>query len=675
MSCGINNFQGWNLFKNLMSQTSSGSEVNRDDFQKIMSSADTNGDGIVTEDEFVSSFSAHKPTSDEDIDYSTMFKSLSALDTDLSSLSYDEVSNLMQQLGLDSMNSKIAHSESDILPKISNSDLKSVLATGLFDMASSLQNLKSNLTPAEETVDSDSENIADVGSSSSSSNVEGSGEPISNLQNQQQTSNPLETVTKSYDNMSLEELNTEKMSQQTSVNSARNDLTQLYTSNGKIDEAKSAYDEAVANDEQISDELKQQSSENLDAIEEKDTAIGELKSGICSLDGDIASAQSQINSLNADISAYQSAVSTLSSQQSDDPEIQAEIAGQLQAAQASLADAEAQKQSVENQLAQLNVKKADLTEQLGTAETELGELQNQRAEIEQAISENCGKETKEAMQKYNEARNQFQTDVQNAEADLKTMQAELDKINSAIDTKRAEQIKNDNTVSTIGDLFFDGDIKSEYVEKDGIMPYGLISPENIDPDTDYPVLVMLHGFGEVNKGQAYFMQNGVMKAVTESELANFNGYIICPHLAGDYNTVDWDNQNSEAQIRELISDFSSTHNVDTNNIALAGHSWGGKGALYMAKEMDDVFTKALIMSPYDPNGIEESEIDIPIRVYVGCGSIEAIPRNYIYTQLAPAVGEENVFYLTSEHGGVPSEVFNTDTNGNGCPDAYEWLFG
>ena len=206
------------------------------------------------------------------------------------------------------------------------------------------------------------------------------------------------------------------------------------------------------------------------------------------------------------------------------------------------------------------------------------------------------------------------------------------------------------------------------------MPYGLISPENIDPNVDYPVLVLLHGKGEAGGARGYFMQNGVMKAVTESELANFNGYIICPHMTGDYHTNGWDNHNAETQIRDLITDFSSTHNVDTSNIALAGHSLGAQGALYMAKEMDDVFSKALIMSPYDPKEIEESEIDIPVRVYVGSGSDENIPRNYINTQLAPVIGEENVFYLNSGHGGVPGEVFNTDTTGNGCSDALEWLF-
>lgn len=671
MSGGINNFQGWNLFKNLMSQTSSGNEVNRDEFQKIMNNADTNNDGIVTEDEFRSSFNAHKSSSSDEELYADAYKLISSLDGDLSALSCEELNSLLKKAGIDSTKT------TDDIPPLSDFKIKNDIVSGFSNMVSSLQTLQSDLSPVDKTEISEIEESVTSDATSSPTDVQGSGSPITSPQAQQPVSPSLDTVGMSYDNMSLEELNAEKMSQQTSVNSARSDLSQLYISNGQVDEAKMDYEEAVANDEQISEELKQQSTDNLNAIAEKDSVIGELKSSICTLDGDIASAQSQINSLSADISAYQSAVSTLSAQQSDDPETQAAIAGQLQAAQAALAAAEAQKQAVEHQLAQLNTEKADLTEQLGTAETELGELQNQRAEIEQAISENCGEETKEAMQKYNEARNQFKTDVQNAEVDLKTMQSELDRINSAIDTKRAEQIKKDNRVSTTSDLFFEGDVKSEYIEKDGIMPYGLISPENIDPNVDYPVLVMLHGQGEAGGAQGYFMQNGVMKAVTENELANFNGYIICPHMTGDYHTRGWDNPESEAQIRTLISDFSTTHNVDTSRISLAGHSWGGQGALYLADKMGDVFSNAVVMSPYSPNDTDINNIKIPVRAYVGSNynGEDKTTRNYTNGELAGVIGQENVFEVGASHGDVPSIALGTDTNGNGCPDAYEWMFG
>lgn len=193
-----------------------------------------------------------------------------------------------------------------------------------------------------------------------------------------------------------------------------------------------------------------------------------------------------------------------------------------------------------------------------------------------------------------------------------------------------------------------------------------------------PVIVYLHGQGEINLGQTGLEKDNQPAGIISNwdDLQGFNGYIICPTLSGGYATKagkNWTNGQAESYIRHALADFESTHNVDDDKIFVGGHSLGGMGALYMAENMDDVFSKAFVLSGYGNGDLYD------IQGILNKGKVDIIGYNgqddstYMDTHFKHAVGDENFISVSSGHGNVPIEAFNRDADGDGKSDLLEWL--
>ena len=302
-------------------------------------------------------------------------------------------------------------------------------------------------------------------------------------------SNSNATESKSIENMSLEELESEKTKKEGEVTEAQEGINAVYsgeneavkTAEEDCEAAKKAYDEAVENDDNISDELKQQREDNLNAIGEKEDNIDNLKIDINDKEGEISSQKSVITADESNISALESALASLSSQSSDDEEKQAEINEKKSSVEKQLTEAKAQLQNDKDKLTTLEEEKADLEEKLSTEEDALSELETERSEIEAEIEKVCGPETKEAMQAYNEAKENIQTvkdaELKTAQEKLTTVQGELEEINNQINIKKAEKTEKDNSVS---DFDFDFELTLSGVQENELEAFKKNWEENKD---------------------------------------------------------------------------------------------------------------------------------------------------------------------------------------------------
>ena len=242
-----------------------------------------------------------------------------------------------------------------------------------------------------------------------------------------------------------------------------------------------------------------------------------------------------------------------------------------------------------------------------------------------------------------------------------------------------QNVGNKNTVKEIFRLFdskpyeaFSSNSKmvSTFVDNKGNgMSYMLIGPENVDPDAELPVIVYLHGSGEVGGGKSSLEKYNQPGGIIPSwNLDSFNGYIICPILSGNHNAGTWANKTAEGYIRELVSDFSSTHKVDKESIYIGGHSLGGMGAFYMADNADDIFSKAFVLSGYNHGSYNIDNISMPIIGYNGVSDSE-----FMSNQFAKQFGADNLVNVNAAHGAVPVNAFQRDADGNGRSDLLEWL--
>ena len=212
-----------------------------------------------------------------------------------------------------------------------------------------------------------------------------------------------------------------------------------------------------------------------------------------------------------------------------------------------------------------------------------------------------------------------------------------------------------------------------YVNDGTSMPYGLFTPSNVSQNEETPLLVWLHGSGEVGTGQGAFDNAGLVKVLRTWNLDGFNAYVICPHLTGAYRG-NWSNTTSLNNLNALLDKFISEHKVDTEKVMLSGHSLGGLGSLYVAYHSPTRYSSLAVMSGYHP-GVDIGAIKIPTVAYVGTigGGEDSNSYNFTVGTFKPKFGEANTFVRNTSHGAVPRVAYTEDSNKDNQSDLMEWM--
>lgn len=282
--------------------------------------------------------------------------------------------------------------------------------------------------------------------------------------------------TSGLESKSLEELEQVKNTRQGNVSKARDNINAIYsgenqavkTAQENYEKAKEAYDEAVKNDDKISDELKQKRNENLEAIETKQGEIDDVNTQINNKEAEISDAENTLAADESNLSALKSALAALPAS-SDDSGVQAQIEAQRSELERQIKELETTKiPNDKDKIEQLNSDLDDLKEQLETKQGELDKLEQERQNIEngyidengnkvEGILDNCSPETKQALEAFNEAKETVasvkETELKSAKETLTLAETALDEVNTVINNKKAEETKNDHRVS---DSKYDG---------------------------------------------------------------------------------------------------------------------------------------------------------------------------------------------------------------------------
>lgn len=212
-----------------------------------------------------------------------------------------------------------------------------------------------------------------------------------------------------------------------------------------------------------------------------------------------------------------------------------------------------------------------------------------------------------------------------------------------------------------------------YINDGTSMPYGLFTPSNVSQNEETPLLVWLHGSGEVGTGQGQFDGAGLVKVLNNWNLDGFNAYVICPHLTGAYRG-SWANQTSLNNLNSLLDKFIASHKIDTEKIMLSGHSMGGLGSMYVAYHSPNRYSSLAVMSGYNP-GVDLNGIKIPTVGYVGTPAAGEDSSSYNFTvgTFKRRFGEENTFVRSATHGGLPRAAYTEDLNKDNKSDLMEWM--
>jgi predicted peptidase len=129
------------------------------------------------------------------------------------------------------------------------------------------------------------------------------------------------------------------------------------------------------------------------------------------------------------------------------------------------------------------------------------------------------------------------------------------------------------------------------------LPYRLLHPEKIEPDTLYPLILFLHGAGERGHDNE---QN--LKYITELFLLPENrkqypGFVLVPQckVNARWTPEDWYAKPNEPinSVVELLDSLTITLPVDKNRVYVMGLSMGGYGTWYLITRYPEKFAAAI----------------------------------------------------------------------------------
>ncbi len=511
---------------------------------------------------------------------------------------------------------------------------------------------------------------------------------------------------------------------QTDINNAKQASSDSKTKDNEVvnaaqeeyNNAEKEYKEALGKDEYLNSEegkqLKENINNNLEAIDNAQiaqnnamTVLNEAnnkkiqandKVNECS--NNVINAKSAVTLAEGTVAGLEVALASYDKMKEDDNDAKSDKA--LLEVKLSAAKADLEEKQKELQKAQdtLNTAKEELTAaekavtdaQTGynTATEELNKANEIKAELDTKLTENCSDEIQKALEIYNSAKMALdtakKTQKENADKNqtaidtaqkamseeiqkLSEAQAVVDKVNSKINEK---ETKKDNSLNN---NFFSENVNyvTETVKDSSGMTYVVMKPNDVGDDEELPMLMYLHGLGEKGFSGSQFRNSSVPNLITKGAnnfQEDFRGYIVFPILQKGY----WGDKtcNVESQLRSIVNNFTAEHKVDKDNIALAGYSLGGIGAIYMAKHMGDIFSRATVISGLaagDKNGeIDISSINIPLKGYVG--TVDGSASKYMNEKFS------DLTVLDTNHGGMQGAALLRDKDKNGRSDFFEELF-
>ena len=490
---------------------------------------------------------------------------------------------------------------------------------------------------------------------------------------------------KSVSEMSKAELEEESKIAESNVSEKKKSLDDIYSGNNpQLEEIQNNIDSSF---EEYTSALEKEDSIMAEKVKEIESKINNEEAKIYKKEQEIKNQEFIVSDLE---SQYDDSVETVSSlgdtlyqlQNIDDknftPDKKQNLEAKISAAQEEYDKAKENRDTLKHKLETEKDNLKGLKDDLSKIEKEnvLDDLYKEKTALEGDIAEKYPS-IKKLMDEYNENNKLYKTTkdslIRNTSKELKSEQIYLSEINTQLNITNNKETTKKLSMHQLFESDLEYDI--EYVNDGETMPYLLVGPKDADSGEDLPVLIYLHGSGEI-KAYDDKMVNGSNKNLlpynllaNENNFENFNGYIICPVLGGEYGS-NWRNENAVNYISNLLDTFSATHKINEDKVALAGHSLGGIGAEYIGYHLSSRFCSIGVLSGYN-SGVDISQLDIPVYGFVGQGDSE-----YMTTTFAQRVGSDKLYIQKGVgHGGVPRSVFLTDSNGNGRSDFFEMLFG
>lgn len=218
-------------------------------------------------------------------------------------------------------------------------------------------------------------------------------------------------------------------------------------------------------------------------------------------------------------------------------------------------------------------------------------------------------------------------------------------------------------------------------ENGDVLPYRLLTPENLVADKRFPLVVFLHGAGERGDDNRRQLCNGVQEFL-RPELRNaYPCFVLAPQCPADTRWVecDWSDPEPHKQpeqpscamrlLQELIPQFIKNNPVNVSRIYAAGISMGAFGTWDLLARQPELFAAAVPVCGGADVSTAAKIAHVPVWVWHGaCDTV------------VPAVRSRRMVTALQEAGAQPKYTELPEVQHNswiqafGSPELYPWLF-
>ena len=149
------------------------------------------------------------------------------------------------------------------------------------------------------------------------------------------------------------------------------------------------------------------------------------------------------------------------------------------------------------------------------------------------------------------------------------------------------------------------------------IPYHLYFPQNYDPERKYPLLLALHGAGEIGTNNESQMNNFKNLLNCNSDLLS-QGFVLFPQSNTWWNldySADGDEGGTLGSVLHLMEEMQRTYSINKKRIYVTGLSMGGYATWDLLQNYGHLFAAGIpVCGGGDANNVE-SLLDIPIKIY------------------------------------------------------------
>jgi len=152
-----------------------------------------------------------------------------------------------------------------------------------------------------------------------------------------------------------------------------------------------------------------------------------------------------------------------------------------------------------------------------------------------------------------------------------------------------------------------------------VLPYCLFMPTNYDSSKEYPVLLFLHGAGEIGNDNEKQLSN-IGKMFKYNGDFTSEAIVICPQSHEWWNLdryYNGDRGGTLGSALHLLEEIMETYSCDSNRVYVTGLSMGGYATWNLLEECGDIFAAGIPVCGGGNSGNGRAFKDIPIRIFHG----------------------------------------------------------